>query len=81
MFRKLFPYFPVQVGLSWTHCHLAMDLTDAVDLQEASQKFNGEDVDEQSENLTELNVALRLMNLSVSGSHFYHSDSSCDKAN
>ena len=55
--------------------------SDPVDLQEASQKINGEVVDEQSESLTEVNIVLRLMNLSILGSHFYRSASSSDKAN
>lgn len=74
----------VQVDLSSTDCDLAMDLTDAVDLTEASQEINNEvevtDEHEllESESSSEVNDALRLMNLPISGSNFYSSDSSSD---
>ena len=57
-----------------------MDLTDAVNLTEASQEFNDEvevtDEHEllESESSSKVNDALRLMNLPSSGSDFYSSD-------
>lgn len=72
----------VQVDLSSTDCNQVMDLTDTVDIMEGRQKSDDEDeVIDEHELLdleSEVNDALKLMNLPHSGRELYSSESSSD---